>query len=56
MSSSSLRVAGGSNTSSPTSSIQPPAAPTPQPMHTVVIGKQLLTSKYEIHDLPSPEQ
>ena len=56
MSSSSLSDAESSNTSSPTSSIQPPAPPALPPMHTAVIGEQLLTSNYEVHDLPSPEQ
>jgi len=49
-----LRVS--SNISSPTSSIQPLAPLTPPPMHTAVIGEQLLTSNYEVHDLPSPEE
>jgi len=56
MSTTSLGVVGSSNTSSVTSSVQHPAPLTPPPMHTAVIGEQLLTSNYEVYDLPSPEQ
>jgi len=55
MSCSSVSVANSSSSSS-TSSIQPPAPLTPRPMQTAVIGEQLLTNNYEVHDLPSPEQ
>ena len=53
---SSLSVAGSSNTSSRTSSTQPPVPQTPPTMHAAAIGEQLLTSSYEVYDLPSPEQ
>ena len=54
-SNSSLSLASSSNASSPSSTVQPPALPTPPPIHAAAIGEQFLPSNYEIHALPSPE-